>query len=121
MAKMLKRTAAFTALGKALFAGARGGPSIGKRIAAIPRMTRATMRGEYDGGMRVALMAAATAYIVSPLDVIPEGVFLVFGLADDAVALTWLAGSLLAETERYLRWEAERPAVAAKRTPRVGT
>ncbi len=72
MAKTLKRTAAFTALGRALMSGARGGPSLGKRIAAIPRMIRATGKGEYDGGMRLAMMAAAAAYIVSPIDFVPE-------------------------------------------------
>lgn len=111
MAKTLSRTAAFTALGRAMFAGARGGPSIGKRLAAVPRMMRATMRKEYDGGMRVALMAAATAYIVSPVDLVPEGFLLMFGLADDAVMLTWLAGSVLSETERFLAWEKAQAAV----------
>jgi uncharacterized membrane protein YkvA (DUF1232 family) len=111
MAKTLKRTAAFTALAKALMSGARGGPSISKRLAALPRMLKATARGEYDGGMRVAMMAAATAYIVSPIDVIPEAVFLVFGLADDALMITWLAGTVLAETERFLEWEKQRDRV----------
>jgi uncharacterized membrane protein YkvA (DUF1232 family) len=108
MAKTLKRTAAFTALGKALVSGARGGPSISKRLAALPRMLKATAKGQYDGGMRVALMAAATAYIVSPIDFIPEAIFLVFGLADDAVVVVWLAGTVLAETERFLEWEKQR-------------
>jgi len=108
MAKTLKRTAAFTALAKALVSGARGGPSIGKRLAALPRMLKATAKGQYDGGMRVALMAAATAYIVSPIDFIPEAIFLVFGLADDAVMVAWLAGTVLAETERFLEWEKQR-------------
>ena len=40
MAKTLKRTAAFTALARALMSGSRGGPSIGKRLAALPRMLR---------------------------------------------------------------------------------
>src|SRR4051794_33714642 len=111
MAKTLKRTAAFTALAKALMAGARGGPSISKRLAALPRMLKATARGEYDGGMRVAMMAAATAYVVSPIDIIPEAVFLVFGLADDALMITWLAGTVLAETERFLEWEKQRDRV----------
>ncbi|WP_127499638.1 YkvA family protein [Actinoplanes solisilvae] len=105
MAKTLKRTAAFTALAKALMAGARGGPSLGTRIAAVPRMMKATVRGQYDGGMRVAMMAAATAYVLSPIDVIPEAFLLVVGLVDDAVAVAWLAGSILAETERFLDWE----------------
>ena len=111
MAKTLGRTAAFTALAKALMTGARGGPSIGKRMAALPRMIKATAKGEYDGGMRVALMAAATAYVVSPLDVIPEAFFLLVGLADDAVMIAWLAGSVLSETQRFLEWEKARAAV----------
>ena len=105
MAKTLKRTAAFTALAKALVSGARGGPSLSTRIAAIPRMMKATMRGDYDGGMRVAMMAAATAYVLSPIDVIPEAFLLVVGLADDAVMVAWLAGAVLVETERFLEWE----------------
>jgi uncharacterized membrane protein YkvA (DUF1232 family) len=108
MAKTLKRTAAFTALARALMAGARGGPSLGKRLAALPRMMKATARGEYDGGMRLAMMAAATAYVVSPVDAIPEAFFLIFGLVDDALMITWLAGSVLSETERFLAWERER-------------
>jgi uncharacterized membrane protein YkvA (DUF1232 family) len=111
MAKTLKRAAAFSALGRALMSGARGGPSIGTRLAALPRMVRATARREYDGGLRVAMMAAATAYIVSPIDVIPEAFFLIFGLADDALMITWLAGSVLAETERFLEWEKEQARV----------
>ena len=108
MAKTLKRTAAFTALAKALMSGARGGPSLSTRIAALPRMMKATMRGEYDGGLRVAMMAAATAYVLSPIDVIPEFFLLVVGLADDAVMVAWLAGSVLAETQRFLEWEQEQ-------------
>ncbi|HET6482231.1 MAG TPA: YkvA family protein, partial [Actinoplanes sp.] len=92
MAKTLKRTAAFTALARALMSGARGGPSLSTRIAAIPRMMKATTRGQYDGGLRLAMMAAATAYVLSPIDVIPEAFLLVVGLADDAVMVAWLAG-----------------------------
>jgi uncharacterized membrane protein YkvA (DUF1232 family) len=111
MAKTLKRTAAFTALARALMSGVRGGPSIGKRMAALPRMLKATAKGEYDGGMRVAMMAAATAYVVSPVDFVPEALFLVFGLVDDAVMITWLAGTVLSETERFLEWEKEQARV----------
>jgi uncharacterized membrane protein YkvA (DUF1232 family) len=108
MAKTLKRTAAFTALARSLMSGVRGGPSLGTRLAAVPRMMKATAKGQYDGGMRLAMMAAATAYVISPIDLIPEAIFLVFGLADDAVMITWLAGSVLAETERFLEWEKQR-------------
>ncbi|HEY3009141.1 MAG TPA: YkvA family protein [Micromonosporaceae bacterium] len=108
MARTLRRTAAFAALGRALTAGARGGPSLGSRLRALPRMVRKTARGEYDGGLRVAMMAAATAYIVSPIDLVPEGFLLVLGLADDALVATWLAGAVLDETGRFLEWEATR-------------
>jgi len=111
MAKTLKRAAAFTALAKALTSGARGGPSISKRLAALPRMLAATAKGQYDGGLRVAMMAAATAYVISPIDLIPEAFLLVVGLADDAVMITWLAGTVLAETERFLEWEKQRDRV----------
>ncbi len=111
MAKTLKRTAAFTALARALMSGSRGGPSLGRRLAVLPRMVRATARGEYDGGMRVAMMAAMTAYVVSPIDLVPEAALLVFGLADDAIMITWLAGTMLSETERFLEWEKERARV----------
>ncbi|GAA0796096.1 YkvA family protein [Spirilliplanes yamanashiensis] len=111
MAKTLRRAAAFSALGKALFAGARGGPSLGKRLAALPRMLKATAKGEYDGGMRVALMVAATAYVASPVDVVPELFLALFGLADDALMVAWLAGSVLSETERFIEWEQRRAAV----------
>jgi uncharacterized membrane protein YkvA (DUF1232 family) len=91
--------------------GAKGGPSVAKRVAALPRMIKASARGEYDGGMRVALMAAATVYVVSPVDFIPEAMFLLVGLADDAVMIAWLAGSVLSETARFLEWERARAAV----------
>lgn len=111
MGKTLKRAAAFSALGRALTAGARGGPSIGKRLAALPRMIKATMKGEYDGGLRLALMSAAMIYVASPVDAVPEALLLVLGLADDALVITWLAGAVLAETERFLTWEARRESV----------
>ncbi|MEU4624169.1 YkvA family protein [Actinoplanes sp. NPDC023801] len=114
MAKTLKRAAAFTALARALTAGSRGGPSLAQRLGALPRMIKASSRGEYDGGMRLALMAAATAYVVSPIDVVPEAFLWVFGLVDDAVAVTWLAGAVLAETERFLEWERTRPHMVVK-------
>ena len=74
----------------------------------MPRMLKASATGQYDGGWRVAAMAAAVAYVASPIDVIPEAFLLVAGLVDDAVMITWLAGAMLAETERFLEWERQR-------------
>jgi hypothetical protein len=36
---------------------------------------------------------------------VPELLFNVFGLGDDAVVALWLAGAFLVETERYLGWQ----------------
>jgi hypothetical protein len=111
MGRTLRRSAAFTALWRALRAGARGGPSVGQRLAALPRMIKATAGGEYDGGLRLAMIGAATAYVISPVDLMPEAALLVFGLADDALMIAWLAGSVLDETGRFLEWESRRKAV----------
>jgi hypothetical protein len=46
MAKTLKRAAAFTALARALSAGSRGGPSLGQRLGALPRMIKASTTGQ---------------------------------------------------------------------------
>lgn len=85
-----------------------GTPAVGRRLAALPRMIKASIRGEYDGGRRLLGMAAAVLYILSPIDALPEMVFLAFGLIDDAFVITWLVGTLLGETERFLDWEKSR-------------
>jgi len=111
MGRTMRRSAALPALWRALRSGARGGPTVSQRLAALPRMIKMTARGEYDGGLRLAMMAAATAYVVSPIDAVPEAALLIFGLADDALLVTWLAGAVLDETGRFLEWEARRRAV----------
>jgi uncharacterized membrane protein YkvA (DUF1232 family) len=85
-------------------------------------MIGARLRGEYKGlGMgRMSGMALAAAYIVSPIDAVPEAFLLVFGLADDALVAAWLVGALLAETGAFLEWEgAGRP--GSLRPPAGGT
>lgn len=102
MVARLRRRNALIAFARAF---APGSPGVGQRFAAMPRMIRASLKGEYDGNLRLLLMAAAGLYIVSPLDAIPE-VFLAFiGLIDDAFVVTWLTGAVLSETERFLEWE----------------
>src|SRR5687768_4556841 len=75
----LRRRMAFSALVRVFRPDT---PGIGPRLAAIPRMIRATMRGEYDGAGRLTMMAVAGAYIVSPIDVVPEAFLLILGLVD---------------------------------------
>jgi len=84
-----------------------GSAGLAERAAAVPRMVRAMGRGEYRGTTfgHVALLAAAVVYVVSPLDFVPEALFGVFGLADDAVVVAWLAAALVNDTEAFLAWE----------------
>lgn len=118
------RTGRVGALG-ALWSALRGqrrraGMPLGEQLSALPRLVTATLVGRYSGLSRgrLAVMALAALYIVSPVDLVPESLFLAFGLADDAVVLAWLAGTVLAETEAFLGWEAGHSASAAGHRPR---
>jgi uncharacterized membrane protein YkvA (DUF1232 family) len=100
-----------------------GSPSLMERISAVPRMVRATRSGEYTGISvgRLAMLAAAVGYVVSPIDLMPEGLLLVFGLADDAMVVSWIAATLVRETESFLEWErGVRPAEDWGATPAAG-
>jgi uncharacterized membrane protein YkvA (DUF1232 family) len=88
--------------------GEQGGPPIGQRIAAFPRLVRETFAGRYDGKGRLAAIVGGLLYIISPIDLIPEAALLVFGLADDAVVAVIVAKLILTETERFLIWERRR-------------
>lgn len=123
MAGMATRWSVLRTFGLAAKAALRpGGPTMGMRVAAIPRMVRATLKGQYRGatGGSLGLMALAALYVVSPADLIPEGLFALAGLADDAVVVTWLAAALVAATEDFLAWEngqAPSPRAADPTTP----
>jgi len=106
-----KRVAALTALWGALRAARQpGSPGIGAHVAAVPRMLAAGLTGRYPGlsKTRMALALVGVFYVVSPVDFMPEILLGVFGLGDDAVVAAWVAGAVLAETDAFLRWEAER-------------
>ncbi|QKE84444.1 YkvA family protein [Arthrobacter sp. NEB 688] len=98
------------ALGRAIrLATKAGGPSLGDRAVAVPRMVAAIRSGEYTGTSmgKLGLVAAGAAYVVSPVDLLPEAVLGVLGLADDAMVLGWVATTLVEETEKFLEWERE--------------
>ncbi len=87
-----------------------GGPSVPERLSAVPRLSKAVLSGEYRGMSvaRLGLMAGALAYVVSPVDLMPEGLLLALGLADDAMVLSWLAATLVNATDDFLQWEHSR-------------
>ncbi len=84
-----------------------GGPSLVDRAQAVPRLVRAVRSGEYTGTSvgRLLMMLGAAGYLVSPVDLLPEGLLGAVGLADDAVVGSWLAAELVTETEAFLEWE----------------
>ena len=109
-----RRLAAFTALWRALSSGRRpGSPGLSERVRALPRMVGDALSGRYAalGRGRLALLGLALAYIVSPVDFVPEAVVPLLGLADDGVVALWLAGAFLSETDRFLAWERSKPVI----------
>lgn len=106
----MRRMPAFTALWKTLRGQRRpDAPAVGDQLRALPRLVAMTLRGQYPGldRGRLLLMGLALAYVVSPVDLVPEALLLVAGLGDDALVLSWLAGAVLSETEAFLAWEAD--------------
>lgn len=109
------RTSALPALLRALRGSVgAGGPGLGTRSRAVPRLVRSTLTGEYTGSTRreLAALAAGLLYVASPIDLVPEVLVPFLGLADDAVVVAWLAGRLLGDTEDYLAWERVRAQAA---------
>lgn len=108
MVVKVRRLAAFRALWRAVREGRRhGGPGLGERLSALPRLAGSAARGRYPGLSRFRLVwvALALLYLLSPVDVLPELVLPLLGLGDDAVVALWLAGMFFDETDRFLRWE----------------
>ncbi len=110
-----RRTAALRTLWRAVTASRRpGAPALGELASAVPRMAGTTLSGRYRllTRSRLALLVLAVAYILSPVDLVPELILGPIGLIDDAAIALWLAGVLLTESERFVDWErAGRPAV----------
>jgi uncharacterized membrane protein YkvA (DUF1232 family) len=109
-----RRLAAFHALVRAVRKGRRpGAPGVGDRLRALPRMIVGGVSGRYPelGRGRVALVVLALAYLVSPIDLVPEAFVSLLGLGDDALVALWIGGTFLAETDRFMEWERQRPTV----------
>lgn len=87
-----------------------GSAGLRERLACLPRLVRAVRSGAYPGTTlgRLALLVAAALYVVSPADLLPEALLPLLGLADDALVVTWVATTLVNETEAFLRWERAR-------------
>ena len=97
-----RRTAACTAAAAAVVSD--GPVRFTARLAALPRLVRDVLRGRWDGVSRgrLAVMAVAVVYVVSPVDLLPEAILTIPGLADDAMVVGWLVTALLGATTAYL-------------------
>jgi uncharacterized membrane protein YkvA (DUF1232 family) len=86
---------------------------MGERLRALPRMLAGAVSGRHPALSRgrLGLILLALAYLVSPIDLLPEAFLPLIGLADDGVVALWLGGAFLVETERFLAWERQQPAV----------
>ncbi|HLS44505.1 MAG TPA: YkvA family protein [Ornithinicoccus sp.] len=89
-----------------------GSPSLGERLAALPRMARAVMTRRYTGvdGSKLLMMLAAAGYVVSPIDLMPEAILFLGGLGDDALVIGWLSVTIINATDDFLDWERNRTA-----------
>lgn len=92
-----------------------GAPSLWARVRAVPRMVRAVRSGQYTGltSTRLMMLLAGVGYVVSPIDLVPEGLLLVVGLVDDVLVIGWVATALVRETEDFIAWERGAAAWAA--------
>jgi uncharacterized membrane protein YkvA (DUF1232 family) len=94
-------------------AAVQEGPTgFGARVAAVPRLVRDVVAGRYPGMSRgrLAALMIAGLYVVSPVDLLPEALLTLPGLADDAAVAAWLVASLLGATTAYRSWEAAQAA-----------
>lgn len=94
---------------------APGSPGVRERLACLPRLLQATRRGAYRGTTtgRLLLLLAAVLYVVSPVDLVPELPLALLGLGDDALVVSWIAVTLVNETEQFLAWERSRTATVS--------
>lgn len=96
-----------------------GAPSLWARVRAVPRMIRAVRSGQYTGltSSRLLMLLAGVGYVVSPIDLVPEGFLLALGLVDDILVIGWVATALIRETEDFIAWERGVAAWAAQQSP----
>ena len=91
-----------------------------QRIAAVLPMVRDTLRGRWAGAPKGRVLGglAGLAYVISPLDFIPEVLLGPFGLGDDLAIAAVSVAALLSSAEDWL--DARDAAAAMGPTPNAG-
>lgn len=80
-----------------------------KKIPVMVRMVKSIMaKNGYKPEMKnVILPALVLLYLISPLDIIPDWIPII-GVFDDIALLAFAMPLLIAETEKFVAWEASR-------------
>lgn len=77
-------------------------------VGTLGRLVRAWKRGEYPlATPQVAMLLGTLAYVVSPIDAVPDMLPIV-GLTDDAVLVTATLAALAVELVAFRAWENEQ-------------
>ena len=84
------------------------------RAKAVPPMLRDTATGRYDGlgKGRLFAMCLALAYLVSPVDLLPEALLTIPGLVDDVGIAVWLLALAMHSADDYLAETSQVPVYA---------
>lgn len=80
-----------------------------KKIPVMIRMVKSIMaKNGYKPEMKnVVLPALVLLYLISPLDIIPDWIPII-GVFDDIALLAFAMPLLIAETEKFVAWEASK-------------
>lgn len=112
--------------GAAAVAGAvrasRGRHPLGQRLAAVLPMLRDTFRGRWAGAPKGRVLGglAGLAYVISPLDFIPEVLLGPFGLGDDLAIAAVSVAALLSSAEDWLDARDAASAMSTGAPPSAG-
>jgi len=76
------------------------------KVKQLCRMTRAYVRGEYEGITRtqVLMIIGSLLYFIIPVDMVPDTIPII-GYLDDLSLFSWLFFAISAEMEEYQEWE----------------
>jgi uncharacterized membrane protein YkvA (DUF1232 family) len=77
-------------------------------------MVRDAAQGRYPAlsRARLAALAVGVLYVLSPVDLMPESLMLLFGLTDDVLIAGWVVAGLLEAAGDYALWRSVVPTTA---------
>lgn len=83
-----------------------------REMAVLIRMSRAVAAGEYElATPQVAMIVGTLAYVVSPVDAVPD-IIPVAGLVDDGAVVAGTLAALAVEIAAFRMWESEQRSAA---------